>query len=123
MKDKLNAIREDIDKALAAVAKKHKLASLACKGAARYTTSTCTFTVEGVAAGGKSIEAQRYETNQKLLKLPPLGTTITHKGQTYVSTGLNTTGSKVYAKQVVTGKEYLFDIALFIHLAAASVAP
>lgn len=109
----MKVLRADIDKALEAVAKKHKLASVKCKPGGSYGSTRCEFKVEALAAGGKTVEAERYEANAKVLKLKPLGATCEIKGKTYVSVGLNSIGTKVLVHQAVTGKEYLVPVALF----------
>jgi len=106
MIDKLKAIRADIDSALQAVASKHNLASLKC-GSVAYTMTTFSFKLDGLAAGGKTVEAQRYESNAAALKLPPLGATVQSGLHTYKTVGLNTTGSKVYVERIPDGKPFL----------------
>lgn len=113
MKHLMEPLRADIDKALAAVAKKHKLASLQCKPGGKYSTGTCTFSIEAIAAGGVSVEAERYTANAGILKLKPLGSAIEHLGRTYTSIGLNSTGTKVLVRQAVTDKEYLMPVSAF----------
>lgn len=113
MKDKINALRDDINAALEKVAKKHKLASLKCVGTVKYGSTNCEFKVEAVVAGGMNVDAERYVVNAAMLKLHPLGHTIDYKGRKYSSIGLNTTGTKVIVRQAVTNKEYLMPVALF----------
>jgi hypothetical protein len=98
-REKIRALRDDIDVALAAVAAKHGLGSLRA-GNASFTESTVTFKLEAVEDGGKTREAQRYEglvaRMTGVLRLPPLGTALEMAGYGRLTvTGCNTTGSKV----------------------------
>jgi hypothetical protein len=60
-KDQIKQIRTDIDTALEAVAKKHKLDKLAA-GNCTFTGSTFTFKVEGLTQGGETVEEARIAT-------------------------------------------------------------
>lgn len=106
MKDQLAAIRADIDAALAGVATKHKLMSLKC-GAGTYGASNFSLKVEGIAEGGSTAEAQRYEFNAKTMGLLPLGGTFTHGARMYKTTGINTTGTKCMVDRIPDGKSFL----------------
>ncbi len=111
MKDLFYLVRADIDTALVAIAKKHKLASLKC-GMGSLGSSTFTVKVEGVAGGGMSKEAERYTLFAKQLRLPPLGTEFTSRNILYKTMGVNTTGTKILADRVIDGKTYLFPVSV-----------
>lgn len=111
-RDLLQAIRPDVDAALAAVAKKHGLASL--------KSTNCTFDprsgnfvmkVEGVAKGGKTKEAARYEASRKFDdSLPPLGFVFKNGARSYSIVGMNSTGTKVIAAPLdEPAQQFLFQ--------------
>lgn len=110
MKDTINKVRADLVAALAVIAKKHGLKSLA-PGNATFTGSSFTIKIEGIAAGGQSVEQQRYEGARASLGLPALGTQFIFKDVQYVTDGINTTGTKLMVKRVVDGKGYLMGTA------------
>ena len=91
----IDAIREDINTALKAVARKHGLQTLETAkciiGRGRFD-----FKVEGMLKGGKTKEQERYES-ASFLNLPPFGSKFVSKGTEYTITGLNTTGTKILA--------------------------
>jgi len=106
-KEMLRALRFDIDAALVAVAEKHGLKSLTT-GSATFGPGHFTMKLDGLAEGGKSREAARYES-AGFLGLPPLGSTFRSGGHTYTTVGLNTTGSKVLCDRE-DGKTYLYPV-------------
>lgn len=106
MKNAIPQLRIDINAALAEVAKKHGLSKLQATNA-KYTSDSCTFTVEAIMEGGLSKEAARYDANRGILGLPPLGTEINAGRDIWIPTGINTTGSKVIATKKDNGKSYL----------------
>jgi hypothetical protein len=103
----LQKIREDMNVALAEVAKKYDLESLRATNCT-YRESGFDFKIEGILKGGKSKEAERYEQNHHLFGLPPLNEKIRFGNETYEMVGMNTTGSKVHGKRS-DGKVYLLD--------------
>jgi len=107
--EKLAAIRADINAALASVAKKHDLSTLKA-GKAKYTSENFRLELIGIFAGGKSLEAMRYESIADIEGLPPLGFTFQNKGEMYEVSGCNTTGTKVMARSASDGKTYLFPV-------------
>lgn len=120
-KELLRAMREDINAALKAVAEKHKVSIEA--GHASFTAGgTFTFKLEGLANGGKSIEAQRYESSIALLNLPPLGTDVELQGKAFVTTGLNTTGTKVLLARLSDRKEFQIPTSTLLRIIAAKAA-
>ena len=112
MKDAIAQLRIDINAALADVAKKHGLSKLQATNA-KYTADSCTFTLEAIKEGGKSKEAARYEANAAMLGLPPLGTEVFTGADTFIPTGLNTTGSKVIVIKKSNNKSYLYATETF----------
>ena len=122
MKDRLKEICADIDAALAAVAAKHNLSSLKCSPG-NYTTSSFMIKLEGVAQGGKSLEGQRYEQNAKMMGLPPLGTVFQSGGKTYRTTGMNTTGGKIFVERIPDNKEFLMDTRVAVRDGAGTALP
>lgn len=80
-KNLLQQIRVDMNAALAAVAKKHRLSKLAA-GNCSYDPAGCfTFKVEGVTGGGLDKDAARYEANRSAWpRLPKVGSVFQSKG-------------------------------------------
>ena len=111
-KIKIQALRNDINAALAAVAAKHGLSKLAATNA-KFTDSTVDFKLEAVEAGGLTKEAQRYAESAKMFGLPPLGTPVAFGTTTYTPTGMNTTGSKIIVSSSKDDKAYLYDTDKF----------
>jgi hypothetical protein len=112
-RDALAAIRPDMDAALAAVARKHGLASLKCTNCT-FDPSSGNFVmkVEGVAKGGKTKEAARYEQSKQFDDgLPPLGYVFRSGEASYSVIGMNTTGTKVMAERLdaVPARTFLFQ--------------
>src|SRR5574341_84581 len=106
----LKALREDIDAALKSVAEKHGLESLHA-GTASYSPQAGSFhfKLEGLVAGGKTPEAERYEMNMSFLHLPPLGSTVKLKQGEAKIVGLNTTGNKVIVE--TDDKRYIVPVS------------
>lgn len=116
-REMLRAIRADIDAALVTVAEKYELKSLTT-GSATFGSSHFTIKLDGVSVGGKTKEAERYESpSAKFLGLPPLGTYFKSAGHMYKTAGLNSTGSKVLCDRD-DGKTYLIPIDNCIALCA-----
>lgn len=113
MKDAIAQLRIDINAALAEVAKKHGLSKLQA-GNAKYTADSCTFALEAIKEGGHSKEASRYEANAGILGLPPLGTEVNTGKDTFIPTGLNSTGSKVIVTKKANNKSYLYATETFV---------
>ena len=122
MRDTAKAVSADIAMALDAIAKKHGLQSLKMAGGS-VASSTFTLKVEGIAAGGKTREAERYEINQVVLKLPPLGHVFQQGAHSYKTVGLNTTGSKVMVARIPDGKEFSMSTIYIQHLPVTPPAP
>lgn len=108
-KELLRAVRAAVDATLAPIAKAHGLQALAT-GKCTYDPAGGTFTLklEGIAEGGTSPEAQRYNMMREARKLPELGATFNSGGKPYKIEGANTTGSKVIAARQPDGKRFLF---------------
>jgi len=103
MKDKISretmkALREEIDRALEALVKKHKLQELKVGHASFDPQSgSFTFQLKGVVEGGLTPEASRYLQAGAALGLPPLGSELRISGKSYTVVGINSIGSKVLA--------------------------
>jgi hypothetical protein len=122
MRDLAKAVSADIGAALDAIAKKHGLQSLKMAGGS-IASGSFTLKVEGIAAGGKTREAERYELNEKVLKLPPLGHVFQQGAHTYKTVGLNTTGSKVLVSRIPDGKEFSMSVVYIQHLPVEPAEP
>lgn len=116
-KDSLKVLRNDINAALAAVAKKHNLSTLKATSC-KYMESSCEFKLEAVQAGGLTKEAARYVANQVVFGLPPLHTKVTMNHKVYRTVGLNTTGTKVITEDE-QGKQWLVPLDSVINAVAA----
>ena len=112
MRDIINQLREDINEALAAVAKKHGLSKLQA-GKTTIGPDRCTIAIEAIKEGGQSREAARYDQYRTSLGLPSLGTEVFTGKDTFIPTGLNTTGSKVMVTKKSNDKPYLYDTKTF----------
>lgn len=113
----MTQIRHDTDAALQAVAAKHGLKSFAAtKGT--YGADNFNFKIEGVIAGGLGPDAERYERYAASMGMPPLYRKFSFKFTEYQIVGMNTTGSKVLAKNLENDKVYLFR-ADYIKVVAA----
>ena len=107
----LKAVRVDINDALVAISAKYAITLHA--GNATYTENHMTMKIDGVRVGGLSKDAERYNSaSAAFLKLPPLGSDFKHKGATYKTTGLNSTGSKVLCERD-NGQRYQFPVDFF----------
>lgn len=96
----LKQLRADVDAALATLREKYALETLRLgKGSYDPDAGSFSFKLNGMAQGGKSPDAMRYELNQKLLSLPPLGFQFTSKGESFKTTGLNLTATKVLCER------------------------
>jgi hypothetical protein len=93
----LDVIKADIIAALAAVAKKHNLSSIAVKKPVYSPNGCFTFKLEGILNGGLSPEAALYNSVRELYpEMPVLNSTVKHDGNEYVIVGSKTTtGSKI----------------------------
>jgi hypothetical protein len=122
VKDTIRALRPEIEKALAEIAKKHGLKELRT-GSASYTDGgSFSIKIDGVIAGGLDKAAGLYVSRDAaFLGLPPLGTEFWNKGVSYKTVGLNTTGSKVIV-ETPTGKRFLFPPEVVKRLTAAKAA-
>ncbi len=96
----LEQIRVAITEALQQVKSHYGLESLRAGNCTYTPGGAFTFKVEGQIEGGKSKEASMYEQWMRInADLPPLGTQLTNSNGTYTIEGMNTTGSKVYARR------------------------
>ena len=107
-KQKLQAIRVDLQAALDTVAKKHGLARLVAGNCTFEKTGAFTWKLEGIEEGGLAKEQRRYDEN-KWLGLPARGAEFKSGGKVYTCWGLNTTGSKVIA-ECNDGKRYNWPV-------------
>jgi hypothetical protein len=107
-KELLNALRIDIDAALATIAKARGLTSLRT-GRCTYDPNGGNFSmkVEGVAEGGQDASAKLYDDNARLFGLPKRGTEFNTMGNAYRITGMKS-GGRVIAERLGTGKSFLF---------------
>ena len=106
-KELLKAIRQDLDAALASVAKIHNLAELRSSSCTFDRSGNFTFKVEGTVEGGLDKDASRYEANRIMFGLPPLGTKFKSNNKEHTICGMNSTASKVYT-DATDGKKYQF---------------
>ena len=104
--EELKAIRIEIDEALKTVAQKHNLQTLTAGKATYDTEGAFTFKLEGLVKGGLTPEAQRYNLYKQIENLPELGAEVTLRGKHFTTTGINTTGTKVFIKGIDDGKTY-----------------
>ena len=119
---KLTAIRNDMDAALIAIAKKHGLSTLKC-GKVVFSDDNFTMKVEGVEEGGLDADAKRYEVNYKsFLNLPPLGTVVTYLGKQYKVAGMNTTGTSILAVNLANNLRYKVPLKVIQQVCAPKVA-
>lgn len=113
VKEAIRALRPDIDKALAEIAKKHGLKELVAGNASYTHGGSFSIKVEGIIAGGLSKEESFYDQIATDLGLPPRGTIFRYGAdREYTIRGTNATGSKIIVER--TGKEGRF--LLPIHL-------
>ena len=112
MRDIINQLRDDINEALASVAKKHGLSKMQADKAT-IGPDRCTIAIVCIKEGGLSKEAARYNANKKSLGLPDLETEVFTGKDTFLPIGLNTTGSKVIATNKSNGKSYLYPTETF----------
>ena len=122
-KDQLRALRIDIDAALAPLAAKHNLSSLAA-GRCTYTTSgNFTMKVEGVAQGGMDKLAAEYEAQRQWDdSLPPVGAEFTYGREEYKIAGCKSRGTKIVAKRTSDSKDFLFPRDAVVKLCTVAVA-
>ena len=110
-KEELKALRIEIDEALKTVAQKHNLQSLRAGKATFTNEGSFTFKLEGLVSGGLSPEAQRYNQIKTFLNLPDLGAEVTlRNGKRFIIFGINTTGTKVFAKSIDNGSDYWINV-------------
>lgn len=91
-KDKLNAIRDDLDAALAEIGKKHGFTMNT--GKITYASDSFTAKIEALAVGAKTDNEKRYEATCDLYHLPPLNTVLEYAKRTFKIIGM-TSRSKV----------------------------
>jgi hypothetical protein len=109
--DFFKKVRADLNDALKSVGEKHGLTFDI--GTISYLDDHFTAKIQGVKIGGKSVEARYYEEAADLLKLPPLGTEFTLKGEKYVTKGLNKTGTSVIITRTKDQKDFVCKTSLF----------
>lgn len=116
-KDKLKAIRESINKALAAVVAEHGLRSLHAGNVTFSPEGSFVFKVEGVAAGGATKEEELYDLAREVHpELPARGTpqsTIRYNGGPCELFGANSTLTKIFIRRP-DGKTYQAPAALIL---------
>jgi len=109
VKATIRALRPEIDKALAEIAKKRGLKSLRAGNASFTNDGFFSLKVEGILEGGLSKEESFYDDIRETYALPARGAKFTTGfGPTfreYTIVGTNTTGSKIIVKR--TGIEGL----------------
>ncbi len=105
---RLKAIREAMNSALVAVAKKHGLSTLVA-GHVTYTRGGAfTFKVEGLVAGGTPLEEAVYESLKRFYtELPAFGGTFTHDGRVFEVVGAKQRGKRQVIGEY-QGQRYLF---------------
>lgn len=110
--DNIKQIRAEIEQALEAVAKKHKLTiSL---GKVTYYSDHFTAKVEGREANAPSKEAQLYEVSRERYGLPPLGATVVLSGKELMVSGMTPRGKVVLTQG---DKEYTADVSAIVRAA------
>jgi hypothetical protein len=107
----LKKVRADLNAALKSVGEKHGLTFDI--GSISYRDDHFTTKLQGVKVGGKPAEAHRYEEAAALLKLPPLGTEFTLKGEKYATKGLNKTGTSVIITRTKDQKDFVCKTSFF----------
>lgn len=124
----LKSLRADVDAALAPLLAKYSLAKLRlAKGTYDPNAGSFSFKVEGLAKGGTSPDAMRYDSNQQLLGIPPRPFTFQQREPersslwTFTITGLNLTGTKVLCERD-DGKTFLFKTDAIIRIATRLAA-
>lgn len=105
----MQKIRPEIDAALAEVAKRHGIQELRLGHGTYNSGGAFHFKLEGLAAGGKSVEAQSYDMMREPFQLPPLGTKFTVRGVEHTITGLNRANSVLTA---ANGGEYRWKLEM-----------
>lgn len=90
------ALRPEIDAALAEIAKKHNLSQLKLGSGTYSKEGNFQWKLMGLCAGGLDRDAARYKEVIELVGLPPLGHKFSIAGRSYVTTGINTTLTKVF---------------------------
>jgi hypothetical protein len=123
----LQAMRADLDKALADVAKKHGLQSLR-SGNCTFNPDSGNFTmkVEGIAQGGtdkkSAAEAAEYDMYRDFKpELPPRGSKFEHSGKRHEVIGCNRGCTKIITR-ASDGKKYQFQTAGLVALVARQSA-
>jgi hypothetical protein len=103
----LQALRPEIDAALAVIAKKHNLSTLHLgNGSFDPVAGTFSFKLEGMAEGALGKDAARYIQHCASLGLPERGAEFDSRGIRYRTDGINTAGSKVICERLDNGKKY-----------------
>lgn len=110
----LRALRDDIDEALKAVAVKHGIEL--DTGNATFSDTTFTMKLAGKIQGALSQEAELYEINRPLFKLPPLNTVVTMKGTDYAVVGMTSRGRKVLLERKNDGKGFTTSVENLLRL-------
>lgn len=104
-----STMRDDINAALAAVAKKHGLKALRATGCTYGAAGFFTYKLEGTLPGGSSKAEDSYKFLLSISEgLPPLGSTFTNGARLHKIIGANTTASKVITS--ADGKEFVWPV-------------
>jgi hypothetical protein len=109
-KQMIEAFRQDLDAALKQLAAKHGLASLK-PGSISYRPEqgNFSFSVTGVAEGGKTKTEMQYDRWQKLLDLPVRGSYLTHQGASYQIVGMNES-KNLLVRRSIDGKVFTMNL-------------
>jgi hypothetical protein len=105
-KQMIEAFRQDLDAALKQLAAKHGLASLK-PGSISYRPEqgNFSFSVTGVAEGGKTKTEMQYDRWQKILGLPARGSDLVHDGVSYQTVGMNES-KNLLVRRSIDGKVF-----------------
>ncbi len=104
-KDKLRAIRADIDAALVSIATKHGCPELKLGNASYSQEGSFTFKLNGVIGGGLTKEASAYEHYRSMFpKMPQLNSKFNDRGTEFYVRGL--AGKSVQIERISDGKAY-----------------
>lgn len=111
-KNTIDQIRNDIEQALEAVARKHNLCL--ALGNITYYSDRFSAKIEGRDVNAPSKEAQMYEVNRERYGLPPLGAKVVLSGKELTIAGMTPRG-KVLLMQ--GEKEYTAEIGMVVRSA------
>ena len=106
-KEMLRSLREDVNEALAPVAKKYGITLT--MGRTSYLDQSFTSKLEGQVLGGQSRAEVEYETYQSLYGLPNLNESIMIEGEEFITTGFKNRAkkNKVMVKRLRDNKGFV----------------